>query len=247
MASEGKGGEAKAQEWDDDTIRDGFLQKSDKKGKNWKRRFLVVDQAAQRLAYYQDNPRRTLMMYFVTEEPKGTVDLSTGVEIVPRPAYKGAPSEFCFEITTPDELRLFACKDQESYDSWTSYIQEAIDGVVKSGRKKPKLGAVKSIAPSVGARAASREGWLLKTGPDGRTWNQRWAVLDTSCKALLYYEGDDKAKMKGFVDLRGVTLRIGLEHNPLRDIPAFTIAGSIHGRDRAIAFCTPTIGDLQGW
>lgn len=173
-----------------------------------------------------------------------------GTEIHKNDTAKGAPVQgCCWDVVSPGDAapQRFCAKDAAEYDEWTTFIQEAIDGVVQAGRKKPTLGIMKSMRPSVGSQARHYEDWVLKTGPDGRTWNLRWAVLDPTCKALLYYENDQKKKVKGIVDLRGVELKVGMEGNPMRDVPAFSITGEIGGVPRGITFCTPSVEAMQNW
>jgi hypothetical protein len=53
------------------------------------------------------------------------------------------------------------------------------------------------------------EGWLLKTAPNGRTWTRRFVVVNPMEKTLTYCV-DEKKEVKGIIDLRGATLRVGV-------------------------------------
>lgn len=229
------------------SFKEGFIQKSDPKGKNWKRRYILVDEARQTLTYFSTDPRRTLAEYHMTEVAKGVISLKGAKVDILADAPRGAPSKHIFQMQTAERTSLFCCKNAEQLQSWMVFIQKAVQSnPIKVAKRRWALLAREraKAKASLTCKAEAQEGWILKTDPTGMSWTQRWLVLDTATRTLSYYDNKEKeGKPKGVVNLRSATVEIGSPNQALRNIPAFRVLAL----GRTYQLCARNQPELRLW
>jgi len=230
----------------------GWIFKSDPKGRNFKRRWVVVDAATQSMVYYANNPRTTLAKYQVTEQPKGTFDLRNAkVNVLPG-APSGAPEPHCLQLFLGAKAPVFACKKEDSRAKWMEVLQYAISGAGQSG-----AGGGHSLADAMAIEPCTPtawEGWIFKTDPEGRTWTKRYGFLDCDNFFFAYFTDNTRAAAKGSIDLRGAAVKLGvgpavarmMGDSAARDTPAFHITTSnAGGKSRTYAVRVGDLAQLQ--
>lgn len=96
---------------DSTTIKEGWLEKTNKKGKHWKKRWVVANLVDKTLKYYGENPHKTLYLYDVAEEAKGVIDISAATASVATPAeVAAAPTPFCIMLRSNGRETLLAAR-----------------------------------------------------------------------------------------------------------------------------------------
>jgi hypothetical protein len=81
-------------------LMEGWLFKSDPRGRNWQKRWLKADGKTGELAWYHSAPAMTLSKYELKEEPKGSIPLAGAtIELISADKAKGLPSQFGVIIT----------------------------------------------------------------------------------------------------------------------------------------------------
>ena len=230
----------------------GWIFKSDPKGRNFKRRWVVVDPSTQSMAYYANNPRTTLAKFQVTEQPKGSFDLrNANVNVLPS-APSGAPEKHCLQLFLGAKAPVFACKKEDSRAKWMEVIQYAISGAgLSSTGGGNGITDAMSIQP---CEPSDWEGWIFKTDPEGRTWTKRYGHLDCQNFFFSYYTDNTRSVAKGSIDLRGAAVHLGvgpsvaamMGDTTARDTPAFhIITNNANGRGRTYAVRVGGLAQLQ--
>lgn len=237
---------------DDSNLMTGWVHKSNKTGKRWKKRFIVCNRSAATLAWFASDPAFSLARYHVKEDPLGQI-IVRGASLFTCEGVKGTPQPNVLKIVTPERTQLLAFPTKEPMDKWRAFVARAADplastGVVGggadvgAGRMLVGGGGAGAIAAAGGDAAAAVAlpadpedccGWLLKAAPGWRTFQERYCVLDAEELSLRYYDSGPTAAQA--IAALGGTLPRGVDASrlpPLAGETASTLMKDL-AKDRA--------------
>jgi hypothetical protein len=111
---------------------------------------------------------------------------------------------FCFAVNTPYRTYLLRAESLEQAETWIKAVAKYVllDTPDKKPNKIDKLRGddekqrkmVKSMDKVDFKSGVDKEGWLTKSGSNGRSWKKRWCVLKDN---LIYYFRTEKESMDG--------------------------------------------------
>lgn len=197
---------------DDLNLMTGWVFKSNKTGKRWKKRFVVCNRSAATLAWFASDPAFSLARYHVKEDPLGQI-IVRGASLFTCEGVKGTPQPNVLKIVTPERTQLLAFPTKEPMEKWRAFVARAADPLASaaSGSGGADTGAGRMLVGAGGAGAISAAGgdaaaavalpadpedccgWLLKAAPGWRTFQERYVVLDSEELTLRYYDSGPTA------------------------------------------------------
>lgn len=167
----------------------GWLTKQGGGVKSWKRRWCVLKDGF--ISYFKEAEDTT---------PLGAIPLEGCNSVTMHHA-----KTFCFAVTTPYRMYLLRAESMDQAESWISavarYVIDAPTDVTKKskvaqlrGEDERQRKVVKSTDKVDFKSGVDLEGWLTKSGSNGRNWKKRWCVLKES---IIYYFRSEKESLSG--------------------------------------------------
>eukprot|EP01138_Halocafeteria_seosinensis_P002076 gb/GECG01002125.1/.p1 GENE.gb/GECG01002125.1/~~gb/GECG01002125.1/.p1 ORF type:complete len:640 (+),score=71.13 gb/GECG01002125.1/:1-1920(+) len=236
-----------------DCVVDGWIVKSDPKGRHWKTRWIEIVLNSRMIRWYKNNPTSSLMQYNVTEPALGEVSL-VGAAIKHRSETDmlHGIAYYVLDIEARDRTLHLIPDSILCLLRWEELIREAKSGDIETGAQEDDVSNItlRDIPPT------SAKGWLKKTAPSHKSWRDRFVVIDKDT-GLLTYSEKESGKVKGIVNLRNAYVGVGLDDElasiiksdkrrfaAFHVVPKTPVTGQV---SRAFTFVTETTQELDQW
>jgi hypothetical protein len=166
----------------------GWLTKQGGGVKSWKRRWCVVKDGF--ISYFRDSS---------DSQPLGAIPLEGCSSVTMHQA-----KTFCFAVNTPYRTYLLRAESLDQAETWIKAVAKYVllDAPVEKkskvaqlrGEEEKQRKTVKSVDKVDFKSGVDKEGWLTKSGSNGRSWKKRWCVLKES---IIYYFRTEKESIEG--------------------------------------------------
>ncbi len=166
----------------------GWLTKQGGGVKSWKRRWCVVKDGF--ISYFKDSS---------DSQPLGAIPLEGCSSVTMHQA-----KTFCFAVNTPYRTYLLRGESLDQAETWIKAVAKYVlldapsDKKSKVAQLRGEESGQRKLVRSVDKvdfkSGVDKEGWLTKSGSNGRSWKKRWCVLKES---IIYYFRTEKESIEG--------------------------------------------------
>lgn len=162
-------------------VLEGWVSKSDKGGRSWKKRWVVANARTGLISWFADNPAFALATYRITEKAKGELPLR-GVKVTTISSLDmkgtGCPDPVAIRITAPDRDLILGLPDVVTLSQWHAFVSAiaaapapgaATAGGAGAGATITAASPYASLRPREGIPPTPAVGYMMKAGESADT------------------------------------------------------------------------------